>query len=535
MPQAETPGSEPRSEQATEPGSEPARAPAIELAGITKRFPGVVANDDIELTVAEGEIHAICGENGAGKSTLMKILYGMQPPDSGTIKIRGETVELHSPARAIELGIGMVHQHFMLADQLTVLENVILGAEPMRALGRIDFNAGRSHLDEVSRAYGLDINADDLVETLEVGERQRVEIIKVLFRGAKILILDEPTAVLVPQEVDELFSNIRDLKAGGATVLFIDHKLDEVLEIADTITVLRQGRTVGAVKPDEVTARDLAEMMIGSELPKPDAGASTVTDEAALEVSGLRVLGESDRPVVDDVSLTVHRGEVVGIAGVEGNGQAELVNAIIGTAESAQGSIRMLGRDITGSSVRARRELGLGYVPQDRHQDGLLLGFSLWENSTLGHQTEEPYSRGPWLNREGMRSRAEQIKSQFDVRTPNIDLSAHALSGGNQQKLIVGREMVADPAVFIANHPTRGIDVGAQAAVWEHIRNARAEGLATLLVSADLEELIGLSDTIVVMLRGRLVARLDPGEITPRTLGAYMTGAALETEVSASE
>ena len=501
---------------------------AIELIGITKRFPGVVANDDINLAVAEGEIHAICGENGAGKSTLMKILYGMQPPDEGTIKIRGEAVELGSPAQAIELGIGMVHQHFMLADQLTVLENVILGAEPMRSFGRIDFEAGRKHLDEVGRAYGLDINADDMVETLEIGERQRVEIIKVLYRGAQILILDEPTAVLVPQEVDELFRNIRELKASGATILFIDHKLDEVLAIADTITVLRQGRTVGTAKPDEVTAHDLAEMMIGSELPTPDAGASTVTDEAALVIADLTV-NDDERPVVNDVSLSVHRGEIVGIAGVEGNGQTELVNAIMGIEAPASGTITMLDRDVTHQSVRQRREMGLGYVPQDRHRDGLLLAAALWENTALGHQTKAPYSRGPWLNRSGMRDRADQIQSDFDVRTPNIDVAAHALSGGNQQKLIVGREMVAGPVVLIANHPTRGIDVGAQAAVWDDIREARAQGLATLLVSADLDELIGLSDTIVVMLRGRLVARLDPNEITPRDLGAYMTGAALGT------
>ena len=505
---------------------------AVELKGITKRFPGVVANDDINLAVAEGEIHAICGENGAGKSTLMKILYGMQPPDSGTIKIRGENVELSSPVQAIDLGIGMVHQHFMLADQLTVLENVILGAEPMRSFGRIDFEAGREHLDEVGRAYGLDINADDLVETLEIGERQRVEIIKVLYRGAEILILDEPTAVLVPQEVDELFRNIRELKASGATILFIDHKLDEVLEIADTITVLRQGQTVGTVKPEQVTARDLAEMMIGSELPVPDAGASTVTEDIALEIAGLRVAGESDRAVVEDVSLRVHRGEIVGIAGVEGNGQAELVNAIIGIIAPDAGTITMLGREITHASVRHRREMGLGYVPQDRHRDGLLLAFTLWENTALGHQTEEPYSRGPWLSLAGMRDRASRIKSDFDVRTPDIEVPAHALSGGNQQKLIVGREMVAAPAVLIANHPTRGIDVGAQAAVWDDIREARSDGLATLLVSADLDELIGLSDTIVVMLRGRLVARLDPNEMTPRDLGAYMTGAALDEDTA---
>ncbi len=505
---------------------------AVELIGIAKRFPGVVANSDVNLAVAEGEIHAICGENGAGKSTLMKILYGMHPPDEGTIRVHGQTVQLGSPSEAIALGIGMVHQHFMLADQLTVLENVIIGAEPMRSFGRIDFEAGREHLDEVGRAYGLDVNADDLVETLEVGERQRVEIIKVLYRGARILILDEPTAVLVPQEVDELFRNIRELKAGGATIVFIDHKLDEVLEIADTVSVLRQGQTVGTVKPDEVTAHDLAEMMIGSELPVPDAGASTVTQEVALDVKDLRVAGAGERAVVDDVSLHVHRGEIVGIAGVEGNGQAEMVNAIIGMGEPDEGTITLLGREITHASLRERREMGLGYVPQDRHRDGLLLGAPLWENTALGHQTESPYSRGAWMSRPGMRSRAEQIRSSFDVRTPDIDVTAHALSGGNQQKLIVGREMVNEPAVLIANHPTRGIDVGAQAAVWEDIRAARAQGLATLLVSADLDELIGLSDTIVVMLRGRLVARLNPAEVTPRDLGAYMTGAALEAGAS---
>ncbi len=501
-------------------------AAAVELRGITKRFPGVVANDAVDLTVAEGEIHAICGENGAGKSTLMKILYGMQPPDEGTMRIWGEEVSPSSPSEAIALGIGMVHQHFMLADQLTVLENVILGAEPMRSFGRIDFEAGRRHLNEVGTAYGLDIDADDLVETLEVGERQRVEIIKVLYRGARILVLDEPTAVLVPQEVDELFRNMRELKADGTTILFIDHKLDEVLEIADTITVLRQGRTVGTVKPRDVTAGDLAEMMIGSELPVPDTGASTVTDDAALVISDLTV-SDGERSVVDGVSLQVRRGEIVGIAGVEGNGQAELVNAIIGIEAPESGTVSLLGHNITHQPVRQRREMGLGYVPQDRQRDGLLLSAVLWENTSLGHQTKEPYSRGPWLSRSGMQDRASRIRRDFDVRAPSIDVSAHALSGGNQQKLIVGREMVAGPSVLIANHPTRGIDVGAQAAVWDDIREARAQGLATLLVSADLDELIGLSDTIVVMLRGRLVARLDPNDVTPRDLGAYMTGAAL--------
>ena len=500
---------------------------AIELKGITKRFPGVVANDQVDLAVEEGEIHAICGENGAGKSTLMKILYGMQQPDEGTMHVFGKEVKFASPTEAIDVGIGMVHQHFMLADQLTVLENVILGSEPVKAMGLIDFEKAEAHLKQVGRAYGLEVEPGTLVEELEVGERQRVEIIKVLYRGAKILILDEPTAVLVPQEVEELFNNMRDLKASGATILFIDHKLDEVLAIADTITVIRDGKTVSTVKPDQVSAHDLAELMVGSELPTPATTESTVTDHVALDVSGLTVLGEDDRVLVDDVSFRIRKGEVVGIAGVEGNGQSELVEAIVGTRAASKGTILLMDEDITLAPVRQRREDGIGYIPQDRHREGLLLSAPLWENAALGHQTETPFAKGPWIDRAGAKERTELIRREFDVRTPNVNVAAHALSGGNQQKLIVGREMTAGPTVLIAAHPTRGIDVGAQAEVWEDIKAARAAGLATLLISADLDELIGLSDTIVVMLRGRIVATVDPAKVTPRDLGAYMTGAAV--------
>ena len=502
---------------------------AIELVGITKRFPGVIANDNVNLRVEPGEIHAICGENGAGKSTLMKILYGMQAADEGTMQINGEVVHFSSPTDAIAAGIGMVHQHFMLADQMTVLENVILGSEPTTPQGLIDFGEAERHLREVGDAYGLTIDPNDLVETLEVGEKQRVEIIKVLFRGAKILILDEPTAVLVPQEVEELFRNLRELQADGATIIFIDHKLQEVLEIADRITVIRRGKTVTTVDADSVTAADLAELMVGSELPSPETTDSTVTDEVVLEVDGLTVADEDGRAAVENVSLRVHRGEVLGVAGIEGNGQAELIDAIIGTVDPTYGRVVLEGQDITHTSVRHRREAGIGFVPQDRHAEGLLLDATLWENAALGHQTQAPYSKGFWLDRAGARERTEQIRSEFDVRSPGVDVSARALSGGNQQKLIIGREMVAEPRLLVAAHPTRGIDVGAQADVWSAIRAARADGLATLLISADLDELIGLSDTIVVMFHGRLVATLDPAEITPRTLGSYMTGAALET------
>jgi ABC-type uncharacterized transport system ATPase subunit len=422
----------------------------------------------------------------------------------------------------------MVHQHFMLADQMTVLENVILGSEPTLPGGRIDFDEAERRLLEVGQAYGLAVDPHDLVETLEVGEKQRVEIIKVLFRGAKILILDEPTAVLVPQEVEELFRNLRELQAGGSTIIFIDHKLQEVLAISDRITVIRRGKTVTTVDADAVTAADLAELMVGSELPSPETTESTVTDQVALEVSGLTVLDEEGRPAVSDISFTVHRGEVLGVAGIEGNGQSELIDAIIGIADPASGRISLMGEDITKASVRHRREGGIGFVPQDRTEDGLLLDAALWENAALGHQTKRPFSKGFWIDRAGARERTERIREEFDVRSPGVDVSARALSGGNQQKLIIGRELTADPLVFVAAHPTRGIDVGAQAEVWKDIREARANGLATLLVSADLDELIGLSDTIVVMYHGRLVATLDPAEITPRILGSYMTGAALE-------
>jgi simple sugar transport system ATP-binding protein len=497
--------------------------PAIELKGIVKRFPGVVANDGIDLSVRPQSIHAIVGENGAGKSTLMKILYGEQRPDEGTISVSGVEQSFKSPRDAIAVGIGMVHQHFMLADNLTVEENVILGDEPGSAVW-IDFGKASDRITELGRVYGLNVKPETLIADLGVGDRQRVEILKVLYRGARILILDEPTAVLVPQEVDELFASLRELTAEGVTVLFISHKLDEVLAVADAITVVRAGRTVASVLPKDVTARELAELMVGSELPKPDTRESTVTDQVELDVAGLTVI-EDVRAVLNQVSLTVHRGEVVGIAGVEGNGQRELVEALVGLRRPSGGRITLGGVDITHASTRFRREAGVGYIPEDRQHDGLLLSASLWENCMLGHQTQEPYTRGGWIDRGGARERTEEIVHDFDVRTPSVDVAAYALSGGNQQKLVVGREMLAKPKLLIASHPTRGIDVGAQAAVWESIREARRLGLAVLLLSADLEELIGLSDTLLVILRGQIVATLDPATVTPADLGSYMTGA----------
>jgi simple sugar transport system ATP-binding protein len=534
-----------------------AAATAIELRGIVKRFPGVVANDGVNLTVRAGTIHAIVGENGSGKSTLMKTLYGAHRPDEGTIIVDGRERNFKSPADAIEAGIGMVFQHFMLADNFTVWENIVLGSEPGSPV-MLDTRGARRKIRELSNRYGLDVDPDELVADLGVGEKQRVEILKVLYRGARILILDEPTAVLVPHEVDELFGSLRDLTSHGATVIFISHKLDEVIGNADAITVIRAGRTVGEVDdPSTVTARQLAEMMVGSELPSPETRERTIRPEVVLEVRGLTIeagtgdalegpvtaaaVAEQDlatqtpavtdttapasvhRPL-DDVSFVVHGGEIVGIAGIEGNGQTELVEAIMGL-RTATGRVIVGGEDVSALSTLDRRLHGLGYIPEDRQRDGMVLSFPLWENVLLGYQSGPPFVAGGFLDRRAIRERTARIVEEFDVRTPSIEVPAFTLSGGNQQKLIVGREMTSEPKVLLASHPTRGVDVGAQAVIWDILRDARSAGLATLLVSADLEELIGLSDRLLVMLRGRVVAELDPAAVTPAELGSYMTGA----------
>jgi general nucleoside transport system ATP-binding protein len=530
---------------------------AIELRDIVKRFPGVVANDGVDLTVRAGSIHAIVGENGAGKSTLMKTLYGAHRPDEGTIVVDGQERHFRSPADAIEAGIGMVFQHFMLADNFTVWENIVLGSEPGNPV-HLDIRGARRRISELADRYGLDVDPEALVSDLGVGEKQRVEILKVLYRGARILILDEPTAVLVPHEVDELFASLRDLTEHGSTVIFISHKLDEVLGNADAITVIRAGRTVGEVDdPSTVTARQLAEMMVGSELPSPETREKTVRPEVLLEVRNLTVgaaatqvsfdqlahgdaasqsvvtqastTSESTVPAtalraLDRVSFSVHAGEIVGIAGVEGNGQTELVEAIMGLRDSS-GLVLLDGKDLGKLATLDRRLAGIGYVPEDRQRDGMVLTFPLWENVLLGHQGGAPFVKGGFVDRGATRERTKEIVTEFDVRTPSIEVPAFALSGGNQQKLIVGREMKTDPKVLLASHPTRGVDVGAQAVIWDILRDARAAGLATLLISADLEELIGLSDRLLVMLRGRVVAEVDPASVTPAELGSYMTGA----------
>jgi simple sugar transport system ATP-binding protein len=447
----------------------------------------------------------------------------MHQPDAGQILVDGAEVVLDSPADAIALGIGMVHQHFKLADNFTVLENVVLGDEPTSG-GWLDFAAARRRIREISEGYGLGVDPDALVEDLGVGDRQRVEILKALYRGARTLILDEPTAVLVPQEVDQLFEALGELKREGLAIIFISHKLDEVIGAADDITVIRRGTTVGTADPRTINARQLAELMVGSELPAPPPREPTDRSTVVLALEGVTLRTDQGRALLDAVDLAVHAGEVVGLAGVEGNGQAELVESIMGI-RTVGGAVRYLGQDIGHWSTRRRRESGIAYIPEDRNRHGLLMEAPLWENRMLGHQTVPPNRKGPLLDLAGAKADTERIMQEYDVRAPGIDVLASALSGGNQQKLIVGRELSGAPRLLIASHPTRGVDVGAQAAIWDLIRTARRAGLGVLLISADLDELIGLSDTLHVILRGRLVAQVDPAEVTPQELGSAMTGA----------
>ncbi len=497
----------------------------LEVVGIEKNYPGVVANRNVSLNVTEGSIHSIIGENGAGKSTLMKILYGLVRPDAGSIKVFGEAIALKSPQDAIKLGIGMVHQHFKLADNATVLENVILGSEPTRFGFVVKYDEARKKLQEIADHYGLEIDPDESLANLGVGERQRVEIAKVLFRGAKILILDEPTAVLVPQEVEELFTNLRELVKKGLTVLFISHKLDEVLSIADDITIMRQGTTVATRKPKDTNKKELAELMVGGELPKPRAGNQKVSDEKVLTISGASYVREDGRQILSGVNLEIHGGEILGLAGVEGNGQSELIELIMGLLNPSSGTVEVLGLNATTSLTRDIRNAGVAYIPQDRQRDGLLMTAPLWENRVLGHQFAEPLASSIWVNKGAAISDSKRVVDEFDVRTPGVNVLASALSGGNQQKFIVGRELSGNPKLIVAAQPTRGVDVGAQAIIWDHLMKARSGGAGVLLVSADLDELFSLSDRIAVIYNGSIVSVLNPAKTTPEALGLAMTGA----------
>jgi simple sugar transport system ATP-binding protein len=493
------------------------------MRGITKRFPGVLANDDVSFEVAAGEVHALLGENGAGKTTLMNILTGFYRPDDGEIEVAGKVVELHSPRDAITAGIGMVHQHFRLVDTLSVSENVVLGSRTEPFL--LNRASRTREVELISEALHMPVDPDAKIWQLSVGEQQRVEIMKAVRSGSKVLILDEPTAVLVPQEVDELFVTLRQFVADGATVIFISHKLDEVLAISDEITVIRNGTTVATVAPADVDRRKLGELMVGSELPDPSGRATTVGTTAVLSVTGLDVsAADGSKLLVDGATFTVHAAEVLGVAGIEGNGQLELCEAILGLRPIANGAIELNGIDLTSLSVQHRREAGISYIPFDRHREGLLLESPLWENTMLGRQEAAGLSKGPFISASGARRDCATVVERFGVRTPGIEVPAFALSGGNQQKLVVGRELSSETHVLLAAHPTRGVDIGAQAAIWDELRAVRDKGVGVLLISADLDELIGLSDRIAVIYDGKITAMLDPATATPALLGSYMTG-----------
>jgi general nucleoside transport system ATP-binding protein len=502
------------------------RAYAVEMRQITKTFGAVVANAEVNLQIPAGSIHAIIGENGAGKSTIMNILYGFYLPDQGEIRIQGEVRRLRSTRDALAVGLGMVHQHFMLAGAMTVLDNVILGSEPTKGL-LIDYAAAREKVLAISQQYGLQIRPEAHIEELTVGEQQRVEIVKILYRGAQILILDEPTAVLTPQETTEFFQILRTLRDQGKTIIIITHKLAEVLAISDNVTVMRAGRVVGEVATRETDAASLARLMVGREvLLRIDKPPRTVTADHTprLSVNNLTWKNARGRSVLHDISLNIYPGEVLGIAGVEGNGQTELVEVLARLHTVTSGEILLDGQNITHCNARQAKAHKIGHIPEDRHKRGLLMQSPLWENAILGQQHNAQITGGWLLRNRRIRQHTTQLIQDFDVRPPQPDLAARALSGGNQQKFIIAREFALAPRFLIAAQPTRGVDIGAIEFIYQKILQLRAQGVAILLVSAELEEIFSLSDRIAVMYEGRIVATVDPATVSQQELGLLMTG-----------
>lgn len=495
---------------------------AIEMRGIVKRFPGVVANDGVDLVVRQGEIHALLGENGAGKSTLMNVLFGLYRPDEGLIKVNGQETRFHGPRDAVSAGLGMVHQHFMLIPRFTVAENVILGTEgPDFALDRA---AAEQRVGQLAQEYGLRVDPRAKLEDLPVGMQQRVEILRALYQGSRILILDEPTALLTPQEVEELYQILERLRAGGGTIIFITHKLREVAAISDRVTVIRRGKTVGTRNTAETTSAELAELMVGREVllrvERPPANPG----DPILEVSDLQLKGRGHHPALNGLSLSLRRGEIVGICGVEGNGQTELVETIAGLRHPDSGRVSLKGRDMTGATPTALRRAGLSYIPEDRHHRGLVLSFSLTENMLLGNSEEKPFSQGGRIDYEATEQITGDLMKTFDVRAPSSDTPAGSLSGGNQQKMIIARELFREPDVLLAVQPTRGLDVGAIEFVHRQLVRERDKGRGVLLVSFDLDEVLDLSDRILVLYQGRIVGEFASGSVERTTLGLLMGG-----------
>jgi simple sugar transport system ATP-binding protein len=510
--------------EARVPSTQDAPAPVLELRDITKAFPGVLANDHIDLTLRKGEIHALLGENGAGKTTLMNVLYGLYTQDEGEIFIRGEHVEIEDPNDAIARGIGMVHQHFMLVPVLTVTENVMLGVEPTRNEIFLDRATAARRVREISEQYGLEVDPDAYVKNLSVGVQQRVEIIKLLYREADILILDEPTAVLTPQEVEDLFEIIQTLVDRGKSVIFITHKLNEVMEIADRITVLRNGRVVGTTEPERTSQSELAAMMVGREVVLRVEKEPAEPSEIVLDVDDLTVADDRGSVAVRGVSFEVRAGEVLGVAGVQGNGQTELVEALTGLRNVEGGRVEILNTDVTGASPRRILEQGVAHVPEDRQKDGLVLAFPVANNLVLNTYYVEPFAHFVVLNQDEILSTAERRVREFDVRTPSVLTPVSNLSGGNQQKVIVAREFSRPIRLLIASQPTRGLDVGSIEYIHGRIIEKRDEGTAVLLVSPELDEVMSLADRIAVMYEGKIVDILPADEATREQIGLLMAG-----------
>ncbi len=514
-------------EQAILPSGHP-RIDHTEMQNITKRFPGVLANDRVNFDVRAGEVHALLGENGAGKSTLMKQLYGLYRPDDGQILFDGKPQAIHSPSDAIALGIGMIHQHFMLVDTLTVAQNVALGLPSSRGI-LTDLDRVSARIVELAKLYGLEVDPDAYIWQLSVGQQQRVEIIKALYRGAALLILDEPTAVLTPQEVDDFFVTLRQMAQDGHALIFISHKLDEVMAFTNRVTVLRDGRNVGTVPTAETSKRDLAEMMVGRQLKFSPDRTPVELGSPRLQLVNLQALSNRNTPALRGVSLEIHAGEVVGLAGVSGNGQPELAQVIAGLREASGGSVLLDGEEILGATPESIIDKGLAYIPEERNRDGMIREFSVAENLIMRDLDKPTYSNRGFLDFKAIADRAKSLVSSFDVKTPNIETPMKSLSGGNAQKVILARELSRNPSVLLAAQPTRGVDIGATEYIRDLIIQQRAEGTATLLISEDLDEILAISDRIAVIFQGEIMGILEREQATPERLGLMMAG---ETVVS---
>ncbi|HEY2494772.1 MAG TPA: ABC transporter ATP-binding protein [Paenibacillus sp.] len=501
-----------------------AAIPVVELKQITKRFPGIVANDSISLKLHKGEIHALLGENGAGKSTLMNILFGLYQPDEGSIELNGETVVIDSPNKAIAIGIGMVHQHFKLVQPFTVTENIILGKEPKKLGVHVDYKTAVAKIKKLSDQYGLKVNPNAKIQDISVGMQQRVEILKTLYRGADILIFDEPTAVLTPQEITELMIIMRRLVDEGKSIILITHKLKEIMQISDTVTIIRRGKVIDSVKTADTNPNILAELMVGRSVSFKVDKKSASPGAPVLTVKDLKMKNKDNISVLNGLTMEVKAGEILGLAGVDGNGQSELIEALTGLKKVDSGTIMMMGTEITNGKPRQITESGVSHIPEDRHKHGLVLDFSVGDNMVLETYYKAPYNKHGFLNQQAITEQAERLIKQFDVRTPSTETKARSLSGGNQQKAIIAREIDKNPELLIAAQPTRGLDVGAIEFVQQQLIAQRDQGKAVLLISFELDEIMNVSDRILVIYEGRIVGEVLPEETNDQQLGLMMSG-----------